>query len=289
MQKIVPFLWFDKEAGEAAKFYASVFPNSKIKKKTLISDTPSGNVEVIDMEIYGQDFSMMSAGPYFKLNPSISFFVYCEAKEIDNLWEKLSKNGKVLMEFGKYPFSEKYGWCEDKFGVSWQLFIGKNAQRIAPAMMFIGKNNGKAEKAMKFYTSVFDNSKIEFVSRYEKGAGDNEGNISHAAFLLDGQKFIAMDSGMNHKFNFNEAVSFIVNCKDQKEIDYYWKKLSAVPESEQCGWLKDKFGVSWQITPIGWEKMMDDKDKKKVARATQAMLKMKKLDIKKLEDAFEGK
>ena len=154
MQKITPFLWFDKEAGEAAKFYTSVFKESKIKNSTMIHNTPSGTVEVVTIELFGQEFTLMSAGPLFQ---------------------------------------------------------------------------------------------------------------------------------------FNEAVSFVVHCDNQKEIDYFWEKLSADPQAEQCGWLKDKYGLSWQIVPTALPKMLQDKDPRKVARVTQAFLKMKKFDIKTLERAYEGK
>jgi predicted 3-demethylubiquinone-9 3-methyltransferase (glyoxalase superfamily) len=152
MEKITPFLWFDKEAGEAAEFYASIFKNSRIKDTTTLHKTPSGTVEIITIEILGQEFRLMSAGPYFK---------------------------------------------------------------------------------------------------------------------------------------FNEAISLVVSCETQEEIDYYWEKLSADPKAEQCGWLKDKYGVSWQIVPTVLYKMQKDKDRKRVARTTEALLKMKKFDIEKLKQAYE--
>ena len=153
MQKITPFLWFDKEAGEAAKFYTSVFKGSKIKGSTTIDNTPSGTAEVLTIELLGQEFTLISAGPYFK---------------------------------------------------------------------------------------------------------------------------------------FTEAISFVVNCETQQEIDYYWEKLSADPKSEQCGWLKDKYGLSWQIVPTILPKMLQDKDKMKVARVTEAFLRMKKFDIEAIKRAYKG-
>jgi len=154
MQKITPFLWFDKEAGEAAKFYSKVFKKSKILDKTVMEGTPSGTVEIINMELFGQEFTLMSAGPYFK---------------------------------------------------------------------------------------------------------------------------------------FNEAISFVVDCKDQKEVDYYWNKLSEGGHKSQCGWLKDKFGVSWQIVPKGLNKYLGGKNKEGRERATAAMLQMSKLEIRKIKEAYEGK
>jgi predicted 3-demethylubiquinone-9 3-methyltransferase (glyoxalase superfamily) len=153
MQKITAHLWFDKEAKEAAEFYTSVFKDSKVKNTTTLHDTPSGTVDIVTIELLGQEFTLISAGPLFK---------------------------------------------------------------------------------------------------------------------------------------FNEAISFMVHCETQEEIDHYWEKLSAYPEAEQCGWLKDKYGLSWQIVPTVMDKMLRAKDTKKVARVTEAFLKMKKLDIAKLKKAYEG-
>jgi predicted 3-demethylubiquinone-9 3-methyltransferase (glyoxalase superfamily) len=293
-QKITPHLWFDKEAKEAAQFYASIIKDSEIKKTTRLHDTPSGSVDIVTIELSGQEFMLISAGPLFKFNPSISFLVACKtSKEVNELWGKLSEGGTALMELGEYPFSEKYGWLQDKFGLSWQLMsMGKRKikQKITPTLMFVGSVCGKAEEAINFYASVFRNAKVGDILRYGKGEeADKEGTIKHIAFVLDGQEFAAMDSARNHNFAFNEAISFIVHCDTQKEIDYYWGKLSAVPEAEQCGWLKDKYGVSWQIVPAAMDKMMQDKDEKKIARVTEAFLKMKKFDIAKLEQAYIGK
>lgn len=300
MQKITPHLWFDKEAKEAAQFYISLFDNSKIKDITTLHNTPSGDCDIVSFELAGQPFMAISAGPLFKLNPSISFIAaYNTKEEVDALWEKLSDGGMALMELGSYPFSEKYGWIQDKYGLSWQvIYMGDNPikQKITPMLMFVGNVCGKAQQAMDFYTSVFagapDSSgecKIGFNMRYEKGEEpDKEGTVKHAGFTLQGQQFSAMDSAHNHKFAFNEAISFMVYCKTQEEIDYYWEKLSAVPESEQCGWLKDKFGLSWQIVPTIMDEMFKDKDEEKMARITEALLKMKKFDMAKLKKAEQG-
>ena len=154
--------------------------------------------------------------------------------------------------------------------------------------MFTKDKAGKAKEAIDAYTSIFPNSKIEMVVPYTKDDGDKEGFIKHSRFTLNGQNFMAMDSSLPHDFSFNEAISFVVNCETQEEIDNYWKKLSAVPEAEQCGWLKDKYGVSWQIVPSVMNEMMTGGNKEKIARVTEEILKMKKFDIKTLERAYEG-
>lgn len=293
MQKIVPHLWFDKEAVEAAEFYTSLFGNSRIKSRAILHNTPSGTTETVTIELAGHEFMLLSAGPLFSFNPSISFLIACDTKEeVDILWRRLSEGGTELMPLGAYPFSERYGWTEDRYGLSWQImFTGADEirQKITPTLLFTGDQSGNAEKAINYYASVFHNAKIDNILRYGKGEEpDREGTIKHASFMLEGQEFAAMDSAYAHGFTFNEAISIMVYCRDQEEIDYYWGKLSAVPEAEQCGWLKDRFGVSWQIVPIVMDEMMQTKDEEKLARVTEAFLKMKKFDIAKLKEAYDG-
>ena len=305
MQKIVPHLWFDKEAKEAATFYASVFPHSKVTHVTTLRNTPSGDTDLVSFELWNQQFMAISAGPYFKFNPSISFMVNFdpllfgssekEAREkLDFAWNKLIEGGQALMPLDKYPFSERYGWVMDKYGLSWQLILtnpqGEPRPPIIPSMLFVGSKYGKAEEAINFYLSVFKNARMGALHRRENDMPpDKAGTVLFADFMLENSWFTAMDSAHEHKFDFNEAVSFLVNCADQAEIDDYWKKLSAVPASEQCGWLKDKYGVSWQITSADMEEMMRTGTQEQVDRVVQAFLPMKKMDAAKLKAAFEGK
>jgi predicted 3-demethylubiquinone-9 3-methyltransferase (glyoxalase superfamily) len=293
MPKITPHLWFDKEAKEAAKFYTSLFKDSKVKNTTTLHNTPSGSVDIVTIELAGQEFMLLSAGPLFIFTPAVSFVVACAAKEeVEALWAKLSKGGMALMELGEYPFSDKYGWTQDRYGLSWQvMFMGdrKIKQKITPMLMFVGKQCGKAEEAINFYASVFPNARVGDIVRYGKGQEpDKEGTVAHAAFTLEGQEFAAMDSAHEHPFTFNEAISFMVRCDTQAAIDYYWEKLSADPKAEQCGWLKDKYGLSWQIVPTAMDEMLQDRDEKKLARVTEAFLKMKKFDIDTLKRAYKG-
>jgi predicted 3-demethylubiquinone-9 3-methyltransferase (glyoxalase superfamily) len=298
MQKIVPHLWFDTQAKEAAEFYVQIFGNgSTVTNVTTLRDTPSGDCDVVSFEICGFDFMAISAGPLFKANPSISFFLNFDpskdknAREhLDALWKKLIDGGQALMEIDKYPFSERYGWLQDKYGVSWQLILtnpeGEERPFIVPSLLYTGAVAGKAEEAIDFYVSTFKNAKRGATARYPAGMPpDKEGTLMFADFMLEGQWFAAMDSAHTHKFNFNEGISLIVKCKDQKEIDHLWEKLSAVPEAEQCGWLKDKFGVSWQITPVAMDTIMASGDDKKIARVTEAFMTMKKFDLAALEKA----
>lgn len=293
MQKIIPHLWYDKEAKEAVEFYVSLFPNSKITHSSTLHDTPSGDADVLTFELAGCDFMAISAGPYFKFNPAISLLVACEsAEEVDALWGKLKVG--VLMDIGGndvHPFADRYGWCTDKYGLSWQLYFKKDwkpTQKITPQLMFTQGKAGKAEEAMNFYASVFKNAKVGEVARYPAGSGKDEGTIMHAGFTLEGQDFYAMDSAADHKFVFNEAVSLLIRAENQEEIDYYSDKLSAVPEAEQCGWLKDKYGVSWQVSPTAMDRMMSSGDAESIKRVTEAFLKMKRFNLAELEKAAKG-
>jgi predicted 3-demethylubiquinone-9 3-methyltransferase (glyoxalase superfamily) len=290
MQKITPHLWFDKEAEEAAELYTSIFKDSRITNTATLHNTPSGTVDLVSIQLLGQEFRLISAGPFFKFTPAVSFLVACDSKdEVDALWRELSKGGSALMEVGAYPFSERYGWTQDRYGLSWQLmFTGEREaeQKIIPTLMFVGEQCGRAEEAINFYTSVFHDAKVGHIFRYGKNEEpEKEGTIKHAGVAFEGESFAVMDSARAHNFSFNEAISFIVHCDTQEEIDFFWSKLSADQKAEQCGWLKDKFGLSWQIVPTIMDEMLTDKDQTRLARVTEAFLKMKKFDIAKLKEA----
>ncbi|GIK72515.1 MAG: VOC family protein [Chloroflexota bacterium] len=292
--KIIPHLWFDKEALEAAQFYVSIFPNSRLGYENTLHDTPSGDTAIVAFELVGQAFSAISAGPLFKPNPSISFTIGCaSADEVNALWEQLADGGKALMPLDAYPFSERYGWIQDRYGVSWQIAVSGEASvgapTLTPSLLFVGENCGRAEEAIHFYTSVFRDSSVGAVLRYGSDqTPGHEGLIMYADFLLERQRFIIGESSFEHDFAFNEAISFMVNCDTQEEIDYYWERLSAVPEAEQCGWLKDKYGLSWQIVPTAMGEMMRSGSPEQIARITQAFLPMKKLDLATLQSVYAG-
>lgn len=300
MQKIVPHLWFDKEAKEASELYCSLFPDSKITNVITLHNTPSGDADAVSFQLWGHKFMSISAGPFFKPNPSISFMINFDPSQdpkaksrIDEVWNKLAGGGKTLMPLQKYPFSERYGWVQDKYGFSWQLILtdpkGEKRPPVVPSFLFVGNVYGKTEEAVNFYLSVFKNSKLGTLLKYGPGQEPNqEGTVMFSDFMLEGTWLAAMDGGGEHHFAFNEAISLMVYCQDQAEIDYYWEKLSAVPEAEQCGWLKDKYGVSWQIVPTAMNEMMSRGTPDQIDRVTQAFLPMKKFDLKKLEDAFAG-
>ena len=298
---ITPHLWFDTQAREAAGFYVSVFPDSRIDAAIVLHDTPSGDCDVISFTLAGQPFMAISAGPLFTFNPSISFFVnFDPAKDpqarerLDIAWEKLAEGGQVLMELGEYPFATRYGWVQDRYGLSWQLILtnpaGGERPAIVPSFLFTGDAYGQAEAAGAYWRDVFDDSRAGQLVRYGEAAGEHDraDAVMFSDFRLGPTWFAAMDSGYDHGFGFNEAVSFIVHCRDQAEIDRYWAKLSAFPENEQCGWCKDRFGVSWQVSPIVLDEVMASDDQATIDRVTQAFLPMKKLDVATIEKAAKG-
>jgi predicted 3-demethylubiquinone-9 3-methyltransferase (glyoxalase superfamily) len=275
--EMIHSLWFDGKAHEAAAYYKSIFPDF-----TAISENPLA----VNYRMGGRRFMHLNGGPGFPINSSISFFVNLEEEEeIQQIWDKLSEGGQVLMPLNTYPWSPKYGWCADRYGVNWQL-MKNNTSRTAvlPALMFCQENSGKAEEAIRFYTSLFPNSSIIELSRYEKGEPDVEGNIKYAQFELNQLPFTAMDSSGPHAFTFSEGVSFIVTVDTQEEIDFYWNSLIGTKGSAgKCGWLKDAYGLSWQVVPSCLGKFMSNPAT--APKATYAFLQMSKFDIAALEKA----
>lgn len=292
-RKIIPFLWFDSQAEEAVNFYTTVFSQSKVHGLTHYEETGKefhhkepGTVMTVEFELEGQSFVAINGGPQFKFTPAVSFMVNCStAEEVDTLWERLSEGGTALMPLDTYPFSKRYGWIQDKYGLSWQLILanpeGDWRPRFTPSLLFVGNNAGKAEEAMKHYLEVFNHSKPGHLERYGANQPPNkEGMIMYADFVLENEWFSIMDSALEHGFTFNEAISFQIMCKDQQEVDYYWEKLTANGgEESMCGWLKDRYGLSWQVVPVALPALMNSPDPEKAKKATEAMFKMKKIDI----------
>ncbi|MBK7229818.1 MAG: VOC family protein [Ignavibacteriales bacterium] len=299
MQKITPFLWFDNNAEEAVNFYTSVFNDSKIltvnrydEAGAKASGQKTGSAMTVAFKLEGQNFTALNGGPYFKLNQSISFFVYCESdNKIEKIYKKLSEGGVVMMPLDKYDWSPRYAWVIDKFGLSWQLDVDKinNSQKILPAFLFVNDKVLKVKEAANYYSTVFPDSKIIVEWPYDKSAGLPDGTLLFAQFKLADHLFNAMSGVGEHKFDFNEAFSFVVNCKDQEEVDYYWNKLTSDGGAESmCGWLKDKYGVSWQIVPTRLIELLGDPDPVKAQKVIVVMLKMKKIIILDLENAYKN-
>jgi predicted 3-demethylubiquinone-9 3-methyltransferase (glyoxalase superfamily) len=289
-QKITPNLWFDHNAKDAVEFYVAAFPNSRIISSMNYPKTAAegladfqmdlaGDVLTIDFELGTQQFTAINAGPEFAFNPSISFLVNFDpasddraCEHLDALWSRLIDGGEALMPLDAYPFSKRFGWVKDRYGLTWQLILtnpeGEARPFLIPALLFTGVNDKRAEEAIRFYLSLFPDSKSGALMR------NTDGSLLFADFELAGQWFAAMDAGgVEHGFAFNEALSFEVICKDQAEIDFFWGKLSSVKTAEQCGWCKDMYGLSWQIVPQNMRELMEKPG------AFAKLMEMKKLII----------
>ena len=292
MQKITPFLWFDSQVEEAAKLHTSIIERSKIGTVRRYGEGgpgPKGSVMTLTFELAGTSFMALNGGPQFAFTPSLSLFAsFKTEKEIDALWSGLSGGGKVLMPLQKYPFSEKFGWVNDRYGLSWQLNLGGPRTAVNPFFMFVGAKHGKTEEAMKYWASLFPGSHVEQVARFAAGEQGAEGTVKHARFTLAGQTFMAMDSNGPHAFDFTPALSLFIDCGTQDEVDELWEKLSAGGAPGQCGWLEDRYGVSWQVVPTVLGEMLGDKNAARAQGVMRAMLGMKKLDIKGLEAAYSA-
>lgn len=294
---IAPHLWFDTQAREAVSFYCSLIPDSRIENITTVRGTPSGECDAISFTLAGQPFMAVSAGPNTTFNPSISFFINFDPSRdteartaLDATWEKLAEGGQVLMPLDAYPFSQRYGWIQDRYGLSWQLILsdpeGEPRPWVIPSLLFTGKNCGQAEEAGEFYRSIFPGTQAGEIVRYLAGQAPNQvGTLMFSDFRLGDTWFAAMDSAFERGFGFNEALSFFVPCRHQAEIDAYWKALSAVPEAEQCGWCKDRYGISWLIVPTELNEMLRSDDSAAVERVTRAFLGMQKIDLAALRAA----
>lgn len=294
MKSIIPCLWFDNNAEEAVDFYTSVFQNTAKGNKLYyddlsaeVSGQPEGSLLTYDFILCGQKFTALNGGPVFRFSPSVSFYVECTGREeLTSLWNALSAGGKVLMELDKYPYSELYGWTEDRFGLSWQLILSENRQNIRPAIMLSGDKYGKAEEAMNFYTSFFPSGEIITISRYGTEQPAETGKVNFAIFSLAGHEFVMMESGYDPMFSITQAVSFMIECEGQEEVNMYWDRLTERGEEQPCGWLSDRYGIAWQVVPAQLNSLLASSDRQRARNATKAMLEMKKLDINVLLEAF---
>ena len=272
---VYPCLWFDDQAQKASSIYCSLFKNSRI-----ISQSPVA----VTFELAGKKHMALNGGPMFSITPAISLFATCDSvEETDRVWNELVKEGSVLIPIGTYPWSERYGWLKDRFGMTWQISSsGRNdgEQRIVPSMLFVGELFGKAAEAIEFYSGIFEGVTIPVMEKYPAG-DDNEGKVLYSEFILNEADLIAMDGPGEHKYSFTEGVSLVVECEDQTEIDHYWEKLTEGGEESMCGWLKDKFGVSWQVFPKILNQLMSDPEK--AARVFESFKNMRKFEIDKLD------
>ncbi len=310
-QKIVPCIWGSTDPQAMFDYYNSVFDDVHLISTSFypteglldFQKDMAGKVLTITFSVLGTTVLIVNGGPVFCPNPSVSFMVRFakdgsfspSLAEMDSVWAALSSEGSVLMPLDEYPFSSRYGWIQDKYGVSWQLIANDEPESsqsvdhpsgaqpsverpvVMPVLMFSGLAANHAEEAMNYYGQVFPNTQVGEVSRYPSPEGTaTTDSIAYADCAFDGQWLAFMDSGTTD-FTFSEGLSLIIDCKDQAEIDHYWQQLSHVPEAEQCGWCKDQFGVSWQVTPLNMDDLIA------TPRAYAAMMEMKKIDLGLLE------
>lgn len=288
-QKIVPNLWFDRDAGEAGEFYAAALPRTKanivMRYPQEVPDFQKGlegRPLVVDVDVDGFHLTLINSDDTFRPTPALSLILNfdpllfsgsAEAARValNAAWEALSDGGTALMELGEYPFSPHYGWVQDRYGVSWQLMLtnpqGEPRPFVIPQLMFANDVEGRAREAAEFYTSLFDDAGLGTVIPRPTGG------VMFGEFHVGEQWFSIMDSDIAHEFGFTPGVSLEVCCTDQVEIDRLWEALSAVPDAEQCGWLVDRFGVSWQVVPENMGELL------KRPGAYDRMLEMKKLVI----------
>ena len=280
-QVITPAIWCDGTADEAAQFYTDVFRDTSI-----VEQVPGIAATV---SIHGFRLSLINGGNQYAPNPSISCILNFDPllfggeeqarAYLDELYERLSTGG-VLMELGEYPFSPRYAWVRDRFGMTWQLMLtdpdGDPRPFVIPSFMFGGTNHANAEEATDAWIALFDNSRRGALYRYEEGGPLDAGTVMFTDFTLRGTWMAATDSGTFHDFTFTPGVSIIVSCRDQEEIDRYWAGLSAVPEAERCGWCVDRWGVSWQVVPHNIAELMAN------AATRDKILHMGKIDLAKL-------
>ncbi len=297
--QLVPCLWFDDQAEAAAALYARAFPGGRVTATSRYPASgpnpggkPPGSVLTVEVELAGTAFTLLNGGPMFRPTPSLSFFAHVDRPaDADALWAALAEGGQPLMPLGEYPWSPRYGWIQDRFGVSWQVMAGRRppgGAAIAPCLMFAGAVHGQAEAALRRYAAIFPGSEVAALERYAAGEGP-EGTVKHGRARLAGQDLYAMDSHVAHAFGFTEGVSLQVMCQDQATLDRAWAALAADGGSHgPCGWLKDRWGLSWQVVPAAAARWFTTGDAAARDRAFAAMLTMGKLDIAALERAFSG-
>lgn len=271
---VYPCLWYNNQAKEAAELYCSVFKDSAI-----VTETPT----VVSFQLNGKKIIGLNGGPMFEKNPSISLFVYCDSvAETDRIWNKLIEGGNEYMPIDTYPWSERYGWLKDKFGMTWQIASsGQNdgVLRILPSLLFVGEQFGRASEAIHLYSGIFEHASTQMMVKYPEG-DFNEGKVMYSEIRLNNSEIVLMDGPGDHNYQFNEGVSLVVECETQAEVDHYWNKLTEGGVESMCGWLKDKFGISWQIVPKILMELMADPEK--ASLAFERFKNMRKLIIDKL-------
>jgi predicted 3-demethylubiquinone-9 3-methyltransferase (glyoxalase superfamily) len=282
MPHIHTCLWYDHNVESAFDQYSQAFPDTSFGRD---------NDYVYSLDLMGNELSGIHGGPHFKHSPAASMFVLLDSKEeVEQAWVSLSTGGQVIMKLENYPWSEYYGYCADAYGVSWQVMLRGSIPHIessvAPCLLFVNEKNGLAHQAIEDYIRIFNGEKIS-VSTYPEIEGESP-KILHAIIALEDHfQLRIMDGEGQHEFDFTEAMSFIVEVKNQDELDHYWHALTAGGGQEsKCGWCKDKYGVSWQVVPKGLSQMLHHPRHGKSIQ--EALLLMQKIEISKLEQVIHS-
>ena len=275
---LTPCFWFASEAVAAFSTYEKAFAGSKITNSTgFLSELSLGASKIAGM----------NGGPSFVPNRSISIYAELLTIEaVDFAYEVLKEGGEILMELKSYDWSKRYGWVQDKWGVNWQLTLAMPGEQasLSPAMMFAYHQQGRAREAISFYQEVFADAQVLFIADATSPGPNDQPEVLHAQVMLGGNKVVLFDSGVPQELSFTEGVSLMLPVETQAEIDHYWDSLVAGGGDEgQCGWCKDRFGVSWQIFPSKLGQWLSDPQKG--GRAGAVMRTMKKLDLAALRDA----
>ncbi|HJG79909.1 MAG TPA: VOC family protein [Brevibacterium senegalense] len=301
MTQLTPHIWCNRTAEEAADLYTRTFRQVReiARSHYPTEDLPdfqksfAGQVVSLELEIHGCPVGFINADDIFRPNPAAGFMVHISTAHVDDpttyideIHDRLIDGGHALMPLGEYPFSPRYAWIEDRYGVSWQLFVSPDDAPprpfLVPALLFSGQAQNRCAEAVVTYTSLFPGAEAGTVATYPEPTGPaRAGDVMFSEMRLgpDGDDptrepwVTAMDSGVEQPFTFTEGFSLMVRVRDQEEIDRLWDVLSTVPEKEACGWCCDEYGVSWQIVPEDIDEIME------IPGAHQRMLEMKKLDI----------
>ncbi len=284
---IFPCLWFNGDGKEAADFYCETFDGK------ITADTPV----VLNFELFDQKFMFLNAGSQFEKNGSISFTILCETEdERTEYWTALIEEGTVLKEVNENDLNSRVDTVLDQFGVTWNLIVDKTLidQKIIPTLLFSNQNQGKAVAAEIFYTDIFSEGDYENVLKeFEISEMRSEeilqnGFVGH--FKIAHYSLICEDNLIDNQLDFNEGISLVVMTDDQVETDHLWDSLlDNGGRASMCGWLKDQFGVSWQIVPKKLLELMNDLEQpQKAQKVVEAMMTMQKFDISTLETAYNS-
>lgn len=267
--------WYRGTADEALALYEQAFRDTAVVSRARYPEAGlpdflaplAGTTMQIELDIHGVRLGMTNAGPEYSPCPAISMLLNFDpsmipdAREyLDQAWAVLSEGGEVRMPLGEYPHSAHYGWVQDRFGVNWQLMLtnpsGDPAPFMTPNVLFTEPVLWRAGEALEAWVAAVSGSRVLHRHPYPEGSAAPEGAVMFADAEVAGSLLSVMDSGPGHSFEFTPGSSFVIHCPDQETIDAAWEALSADPEAEQCGWLRDRFGVSWQVVPADMEQIL---------------------------------